>query len=148
MNRLFLIVTALTLSAFFAVAVVVQGMAGTSSATAQRQAKIEIRHQTRGCHAWALNGGAYRASLATRLARGGSTTFANNDVMPHKLIQSSGPAVQYGGTRVLKHVGASVKVTFSKSGTYQFTTKAGEDYMSGVKTVGEDNALRFIVKVS
>jgi hypothetical protein len=31
--------------------------------------------------------------------------------------------------------------------TYIFTTKAGEDYMKGVKTSGEDNILRLVVTV-
>jgi hypothetical protein len=148
MTRPFLIVTALTLSVFFAAAGAVQGMARTSSANTPRQARIEIRHQTRGCHSWALNGGAYRATVSARLPRGGFITVVNDDVMPHKLIQKSGPAVRYGGNRAMKHMGASLKVTFSKPGSYHFITKAGEDYMSGVKTVGEDNVLRLTVKVS
>jgi hypothetical protein len=45
-------------------------------------------------------------------------------------------------------MGASVKVTFSKAGTYLFKTKAGEDYMPGVKTIGEDNILRLTVTVA
>jgi plastocyanin len=101
-----------------------------------------------GCHTWALNGGANVARVSTRLARGGSITFVNNDVMPHKLIQGSGPAVHYGSNAALRHIGASVKVTFSKTGTYQLKTKAGEDYTPGIKTTGEDNVLRLTVKVS
>jgi hypothetical protein len=38
-------------------------------------------------------------------------------------------------------------VTFTKPGVYTFTTKAGEDYMSGVKTIGEDNVLKLTVTV-
>jgi hypothetical protein len=38
---------------------------------------------------------------------------------------------------------------FAKTGTYVFLTKAGEDYpsMSNMKTIGEDNVLRLVVKV-
>ena len=32
--------------------------------------------------------------------------------------------------------------SFTKAGVYRFTTKAGEDYTKGIKTVGEDNVLR------
>ena len=148
MTRLFLILSALTLSLFFAAAVVAQGIAGTSSAQAPAKATITIHHQTRGCHTWALNSGTGHATLSARLARGGSITFVNNDVMPHRIFQKSGPAVNFRSNPALRHMGASVKVTFSKSGTYLFKTKAGEDYMPGVKTVGEDNILRLTVKVA
>ena len=148
MTRLFLILSTLTLSVFFAAAVVGQSIAGTSSAQAPTKATITLHHQTRGCHTWALNSGTGHAALSTRLARGGSITFVNVDVMPHKLFLKSGPAVNYGSTRALRHIGASVKVTFSKAGTYLFKTKAGEDYMPGVKTIGEDNILRLTVKVA
>jgi hypothetical protein len=43
---------------------------------------------------------------------------------------------------------AQAKVFFAKKGTYRFKTKAGEDYMSGMKTVGPDNVLRLTVVVS
>lgn len=149
MTRLLLILSTLTLGVFFAATLVVQGLAGTSSAkAAPGQATIRIHHQTRGCHTWALNGSASRASLSARLARGGSITLVNDDVMPHKLFLKSGPAVRYGSNPALRHMGASVKVTFSKAGTYLFKTKAGEDYMPGVKTIGEDNILRLTVTVA
>ena len=40
-----------------------------------------------------------------------------------------------------------LRVSFSKAGTYTLKTAAGEDYMDGVKTVGEDNVLRVKVVV-
>ena len=45
-------------------------------------------------------------------------------------------------------MGASLKITLIKPGVYHFTTKAGEDYMAGMKTIGEDNVLRLTVVVS
>ncbi len=49
----------------------------------------------------------------------------------------------------MSRMGASVKVVFSKAGTYRFTTKAGEDYKGiNVKTIGEDNVLHLTVTVS
>jgi hypothetical protein len=48
----------------------------------------------------------------------------------------------------MARMGARTKVTFTKAGTYRFTTKVGEDYMKGVKTVGEDNVLKLTVVVS
>jgi len=132
------------------------------AASSSTQASLVIRHQTRGCHSWSLNGSAYKASQTIAVRRGGSLSVINNDVMPHKLIKTSGSAVTYtrlsaGGmmglkgtypAQMLARMGASSKITFAKAGVYRFTTKAGEDYMTGIKTVGEDNVLRLIVRVS
>ena len=54
-------------------------------------AKIVITHQTKGCHSWALNGGAFKPNQQLALRRGGYVTIKNNDVMPHTLIQTAGP---------------------------------------------------------
>jgi len=118
---------------------------GTAAATATT---IVIRHQVRGCHTWSVNGGTWAASQSVRITRNGAITIVDNDVMPHKLIQKGGPAVRYVGKPAMNHMGASVKVVFPKAGVYRFTTKPGEDYMAGMKTIGEDNALRLTVTVS
>lgn len=132
------------------------------AAPSTTQASLVIRHQTRGCHAWSLNSNAYQANQTVVIHRGSSIRVTNRDVMPHKLIKTSGPAVTYtrlntGGMMglqgtfppaMLAHVGATSKITFAKVGVYHFTTKAGEDYMSGIKTVGEDNVLHLTVRVS
>lgn len=65
-------------------------VAPSSAAAPPDSASIVIRHQLRGCHTWSLNGGAYRADLAVRLARGGTITITNNDPMVHKLIRERG----------------------------------------------------------
>jgi hypothetical protein len=122
--------------------------AGVSSAATPTHASLLIRHQVRGCHSWSVNGGAFRASQTIVLRRGGSITVRNIDVMPHKLIETAGPAVRFVGRPNMNHMSASVKAIFPKAGIYRFTTKAGEDYMPGMKTVGEDNVLRLTVKVS
>jgi plastocyanin len=142
MKRLLIISAGLALLASLATG----GLAATT--TAPKSAKIMIRHQVRGCHSWSVNGGAYRATLSTSLARGGTITFMNMDVMPHKLLKTSGPAIHFTGKPNMNHMNASAKVTFTKAGTYKLTTKPGEDYMKGMKTVGEDNVLRLTVKVS
>ena len=137
---------------FAGLALVASLAAGGFAATtkAPKNSKIMIRHQVRGCHSWSVNGGAYRAALSTSLARGGTITFMNMDVMPHKLVKTSGPAIHFTGKPNMNHMNASVKVTFSKAGVYKLTTKAGEDYpsMKGMKTIGEDNVLRLTVEVS
>ena len=120
--------------------------AGSALASAPK-ATLTIRHQTRGCHAWSFNNGAYTASLRVRLARGTTLTVIDNDMMPHKLIQLAGPKAKLV-TPAMKHMSAQAKVVFAKKGTYRFTTKAGEDYMKGIKTVGPDNVLRVTVTVS
>ena len=129
-----------------AIAGVVAGTA-ISATTTPRHASILIRHETHGCHSWSANGGAFKASQSITLRRGGSLTVTNSDVMPHRLVLTSGPALRITNA-MLSHMHASVKVILNKSGVYHFTTKPGEDYMSGVKTTGEDNILKLTVVVS
>jgi plastocyanin len=145
MKRLLIILTGLSVCVGLTASV---AMTGTNNQSAKK-ASVTIRHQTHGCHSWSINGGAGRASLTTTLARGGTIKFVDNDVMSHKLIKTSGPAVRYVGNPSMRHMSASVSVKFAKAGTYRFTTKAGEDYPGiHVKTIGEDNVLRLTVKVS
>jgi hypothetical protein len=129
-------------------AIVVLGVVAAAAA-APKTATITIRHQVRGCHTWAVNGGTWKASLTTSVARKGTITIVDNDIMPHKLIQKSGPTARYVGNPAMNHMGASVKVVFPKSGVYRFATKAGEDYvnMPMMKTIGDDNVLRLTVTV-
>jgi plastocyanin len=130
----------------------VLAVAGASlflAATASPQAgtTLTIRHQLRGCHSWSVNGGAYKPSQSVTLTRGATLTIVNNDVMPHKLVKVSGPALSLSSSANMNHTAATTRVKFAKAGVYTFTTKAGEDYMKGVKTIGEDNVLRLKVTV-
>jgi plastocyanin len=122
-------------------------VAATALGASAKSATVSIRHQVRGCHSWSVNGGPYRASQTVHVARGATITVVDNDVMPHMLVQTSGPAVRFTGKPAMAHMGASVKVGFARAGVYRFTTKVGEDYMKGVKTIGEDNVLRLVVTV-
>jgi len=130
------------------------------ASAARRNGTLVIRHQLRGCHTWSLNGGAFKATQKIHLASGGSLIVVNNDVMPHRLLKTAGPAItvkllnagnmgmSMAGRGMMSHMGATVKVTFPSAGVYRFTTRAGEDYMKGMKTIGEDNVLRATVVVS
>lgn len=157
--------TKLAVPMFAALAVVVASAAGAPALAAGGSAKppaLMIIHQTRGCHNWSLNGAAYKPSQTVKIRRGGSLNITNNDVMPHKLIETSGPAVTItrlsAGTAMglkgtfppamMAHMASAVKLTFSKPGMYKFTTKPGEDYMPGIKTTGADNILTLKVVVS
>ena len=128
-----------------AVTAVVAGTA--SAATPAAHLSIVIRHQVRGCHSWSVNGGPFKASQSIALRRGGWITVVDNDMMPHKLVQTGGRAAVLKGV-AMSHMGATATVRFPAVGVYRFTTKAGEDYMAGVKTTGEDNVLRLTVTVS
>jgi plastocyanin len=108
---------------------------------------VTIRHQVRGCHSWSFAGGHYSASLKVTLDRGTPLVFVDNDVMPHKLVQLSGPKAAIT-TPNMRQVGARAVVTFKRAGVYKFTTRPGEDYMKGMKTIGPDNVLRLTVTVS
>jgi hypothetical protein len=124
------------------------GLAGAASATTSAShAALLIRHQTHGCHSWSVNGGPYKVNQSITLRRGGWLTVTDNDIMSHKLVKTSGPTLLIAHP-TLSHTGATLKVTFLKAGVYHFTTKAGEDYMAGMKTIGEDNVLRLTVVVS
>jgi plastocyanin len=111
-------------------------------------ATLTIRHQIRGCHTWSLDGGAYKATQSARLSRGATLTVRNNDVMPHRLVLTSGPSVRIA-TPQMGRVGALAHVHFTKAGVYRFKTKPGEDYSwaSHMETKGEDNVLRLTVTV-
>ena len=120
-----------------------------SSASAQgTAATLTIRHQVRGCHTWSFNGGPYKAAQWITRSRGATLAGKNNDVMPHKLVRTSGPAVQLR-TPLMNHMGAIARVRFTKAGVYHFKTKPGEDYSwaSKMETKGEDNILRLTVTV-
>lgn len=115
-------------------------------AVASSNIGITIRHQTVGCHAWAVGNGAYMATHALTIKAGTTLTFTDNDVMSHTLVQLSGPKVTILGARLAK-MGAHTAFRLTKPGTYVFGTKAGEDYSKGVVTKGPDNVLRLIVTV-
>jgi plastocyanin len=110
-------------------------------------AKLTIRHQLRGCHSWSLDGKHWNPTQKLQLTKGGTLTVVDTDVMPHTLVQVSGPKASITGA-AMKKIGATAKLSFSANGRYVFTTKAGEDYMKGVKTIGEDNVLRLVVTVA
>lgn len=146
MKRLMVTFTGVVLGAALGVA---PALTGTRHVAVPSKSMITIRHQLRGCHTWSVNGGTYRAALKTTLARGGTIVFVNNDVMPHKLVRTSGPAVRHIGRLAMSHMSASVRVTFPNAGVYRFVTKPGEDYAGmHMKTIGEDNVLRLTVRVS
>jgi hypothetical protein len=150
------IVAALTMSI---VALVVSGNAthmmsgGTAVVPATvralpASASVTIDHVTRGCHTLAVNGGAPGSPSRTlHLTAGGLLHVRNNDVMPQRLVRVAGPPAQFVAA-AMNHMGASGTVTFPTAGTYSLTTKPGEDYASGVHTIGPDNTLRIKVVVS
>jgi hypothetical protein len=118
-----------------------------SAVAATNNATLTIKHQTRGCHSWSFDGKSWHATQAIKIVRGGVLTVVDNDVMPHKLTQVSGPKAIVAGM-TMTHMHASAHVAFPAKGTYVFKTRAGEDYMKGIKTVGEDNVLKLVVTVT
>jgi plastocyanin len=119
-----------------------------ATASPQTGTTLTIRHEMQGCHAWSVNGGAYKPSQSVTLKKGATLNVVDNDVMPHKLVKLSGPALTLSSSANMNHPGATTHVKFLKAGVYRFTTKAGEDYMKGIKTIGEDNVLKLKVTVS
>ena len=121
-------------------------MAGSDGAKA---ASLVVQHSTVGCHDWSLNGSPLAAHQVAHLQHGNGITVTNNDVMPHQLVQTAGPAARMAGTQ-MNRMGAQSTMVFPTPGVYKFTTKAGEDYPSaaGIVTTGEDNVLTLTVYVS
>ncbi|MDX6475183.1 MAG: hypothetical protein QOH95_694 [Gaiellaceae bacterium] len=118
-----------------------------SALAASNNATLTIRHQMHGCHTWSFDGKSWNASQSIVLSRGAVLTVVDNDVMSHKLIQVSGPKATVVHS-AMNHPRASAHVGFPAKGTYVFKTRAGEDYMKGIKTTGEDNMLKLVVKVA
>ena len=131
-------------------------------AAASQSATLVIHHQVRGCHAWSLNGGPFIVHQSLRLARGGTLTVTNNDLMVQELVKTYGPAVRMqlvkqshmgnmpmhmktqmkmgkAGPYAMAHMGAVLKVTFPQAGTYRFKLMDRGDYYKGIKTIGPDN---------
>jgi hypothetical protein len=130
------------------VTLIAVALAGSALAAAPKSATLTIRHQMKGCHSWSLDGKSWAASQKLTLTRGSRLAVVNDDVMPHKLVQLSGPEATLSHT-AMTHIGATALAGFAAKGTYVFRTKAGEDYPSakGIKTVGEDNVLKLVVTV-
>jgi plastocyanin len=123
-------------------------LAATSAAPAGSGATIAIRHQTHGCHSWSFNSGPFKSSLSVSVKAGAVLKITNNDVMPHKLVQTAGMKLRLAHPNMSK-MGSSATVMLARKGIYRFATKPGEDYAwaGSMKTVGEDNVLRLTVRV-
>jgi plastocyanin len=144
------------------VAAGIAAIAVAAPAGAGNNVSINIRHQVVGCHAWAIGSGAYGALKTLTIAPGTTITFTNHDLMPHVLKQLVGakvamhnlaaPMMGMGmkgpfAAGMMGRMASSTQITLTKRGSYVFTTKPGEDYISGVKTKGEDNVLKLVVLV-
>ena len=123
-------------------------LAVTSAAPAGSGATIAIRHQMRGCHSWSFNSGPFKPSLSVSIKAGTVLKITNNDVMPHKLTQTSGLKLRIAHS-IMSKMASSATVTLAQKGVYRFTTKPGEDYAwaGSMKTVGEDNVLHLTLHV-
>jgi plastocyanin len=122
-------------------------VASSASAAAPKQVTVTIQHQVRGCHSWAVGTGPLGAAHRVTLARGATLRFVNNDVMPQKIVLKSGPKIAFSGKTNLSKPAASVKAVLAHPGVYTFGTVVGEDYVKGIKTIGEDNVLKLVVTV-
>jgi plastocyanin len=102
----------------------------------------------KGCHMWQLDAGKLAPKLTISLKAGTTLRFVNNDIMPHRLIQSAGPQLSLVHPN-MDHLSAVSTVNLARKGTYRFTTKPGEDYkiFAGHKTIGADYVLHLTVNV-
>lgn len=135
--RIALLVSAASVSAVFSVAATYGH--GTSI--------ITIRHQMKGCHTWSYDGEPYRASLRVVLGQARFVRFVNNDMMPQRLVQLSGPRVAVNGAS-MNRIGAKAQVLFGEKGVYRFRTVAGKEFAWAPRdAAGPDHVLRLTVVV-
>jgi plastocyanin len=109
---------------------------------------ITISHEMKGCHMWQLGNGKLAPSLTATFKAGTTLRFVNNDIMPHRLIESAGPKLTLVHPN-MNRLSAVSTAKLTRKGTYRFTTKPGEDYaiFAGHKTIGEDYVLQLTVHV-
>ncbi len=103
-----------------------------------------------------MNGGPFAAAQKLTVTRGTTVTVIDDDVMAHRLIKLAGsPVAMHNGTTMpmgtvmhgaaapglVNYMGATTTLELSAPGVYRFRTRAGEDYMAGIKTTGADNVL-------
>ncbi|HEY3542787.1 MAG TPA: hypothetical protein VGK79_09600 [Gaiellaceae bacterium] len=134
------------LIALLAISVATATAFAASAAAAPPSIQVVIRHQMRGCHAWSVAGSAFKSTQTVTTKHGTMLSFMDNDIMPHTLVQLSGPKVTLH-TPAMGRIGAEASLRLVAKGRYVFTTKAGEDYTKGSMTMGEDNVLKLIVFV-
>ena len=136
------------LTVLFATAVIAGALVAGAVAHGPSSKTLTIRHQMRGCHAWAVAGGRFAPTQRVTLEEGSTLRVVNNDVMPHRFVQARGTHLQIVHAK-MSRIGAIATVRFNDSGVYKFTTKPGEDYprFQHMKTVGEDYTLRLTVTV-
>jgi plastocyanin len=127
---------------------VAAALAVASSGPAANSTAVSIRHQMHGCHAWSINSGPFKPALAATVRQGAVVKITNNDVMPHKLVQTSGPQLRLIHPNMSKMASVATMRLMHK-GVYHFTTKPGEDFKwaASMKTTGEDNVLRLTIRV-
>jgi hypothetical protein len=126
-------------------------VAAPAGATPSRTLYVAIQHQDAGCHAWSVEGGPDRATLAVRLHVGDRILISNDDLMTHRLVELAGPRIAMPPTMVQSTFhhpgGGTVQLTFARSGSYRFRTIDGTDPDKPVATSGAENVLRLNVQV-
>jgi plastocyanin len=132
--------------ALLAIGVATVSALAASAGAAPPSVQVLIRHQVRGCHSWSVNNNAFAATQRLTVVPGTRFAFTDNDVMSHQIVQLSGPKLTLHNVN-MHTIGAHTTLQLFAKGHYVFGTKAGEDYMKGVKTTGEDNALKLVVTV-
>ena len=98
-----------------AVAILLLSFGAAGAQAHETNATLVIRHQVRGCHSWSLNSDAYNPTQRGTIHAGSLLTVTDNDVMSHKLIQTSGPKVYYKGNPSMSHMSAKVQVQIGRA---------------------------------
>ena len=114
--------------------------AATAVSGSPGNASLVIRHQTRGCHSWSVERRPVQGKPDVTLRHGGPLTVTDNDVMPHTLVLTSGPALRIAHPK-LGHPGASLTITLTKPRRLSLHDEGRRGLHGRLKTIGEDNVL-------
>jgi hypothetical protein len=134
-------------SLFVVSAIMVVATFYATEASSHGTTTVTIRHQMKACHAWSFDRGPYRASLHVQVDPATFVRFVNNDMMPQRLVQLSGPKVAINGAS-MNRMGAKARVLLGEKGVYRFRTFAGKEYAWAPRdATGPDNVLRLTVVV-
>jgi hypothetical protein len=134
-------------SVFLVSAIMIAATLYATEASGHGMRTVTIRHQMKACHAWSFDGGPYRGSLRMHVDPATFVRFSNDDMMPHRLVQLSGPKVRIKGAN-MSRMGAKAQFLLGGRGVYRFRTFAGKEYAwAPPDATGPDHALRLTVVV-
>ena len=103
--------------------------------------RVSILHFFRGCHVWSTS----KAPAAKLTVKAGTRVEIRASCpMDFDLVQTAGPKLRLGGTRL--YAGRTKTIAFTKRGTYRIRgTNVQSSEQQGLQTLGADNTITLTV---